>query len=88
MDKYPWTASVKVVAGEVVVDEIISFDDDFPEGTWVMDDCIWATETAAYYVAQKRIQTRINQRKKNVIFQVGKFDRLYSVQEFRDLMAV
>jgi len=87
MSKDPWTASIKLVDGEVVVDQIISFDDDFPDGTWVLDDCIWATEQEAHYVAQKRIKTRFNQRKKTAIFQIGKLDRMYSVQEFMDLMA-
>lgn len=87
MSKDSWSASVKVVNGEVIIDQIISFDDGFPNGTWVLDDCIWATENEAHFVAQKRIKTRLNQRKKNVIFQKGNFSKLYSVQEFIDLMA-
>ncbi len=87
MSKDPWSASVKVVNGEVIIDQIISFDDRFPNGTWVLDDCIWADESEAHFVAQKRIKTRLNQRKKNVIFQKGNLSELYSVQEFIDLMA-
>lgn len=86
MGKDPWSVSVMVVNGEVVVDRIIPFDAEFPKGTWIIDGCIWASEHEAHYVAQKRIKTRINQRKKNVIFQSGQLDRLYSVQEFIDLM--
>lgn len=89
MQQYPWSVSVKVIDGEVVVDEIISFDDDekFPDGTWMMNDTIWATEHEAHFVAQKRIRTRINQRAKHVICQRGQLARLYSVKEFLELMA-
>lgn len=85
MDEDPWSVSVTVVNDEVVVDHIIPFDDDFPEGTWVLDGCIWASERGAHYVAQKRIKTSHNRREKNVIWQVGNLGRLYSVQEFIDL---
>lgn len=89
MEQYPWSVSVKAVDGEVVVDEIISFDDEkFPEGTWILDATIWATEHEAHFVAQKRIRTKINQRAKHVIWQIGNLDRLYSVKEFLELMAV
>lgn len=88
MEVDAWSASVKVVNGEVIVDQIISFDDGFPNGTWVLDDCIWATESEAHFVAQKRIKTRYNQRKKNVIYQKGNLSKLYSVQEFIDFNAL
>jgi hypothetical protein len=86
MEKYPWSVSVKVVNDEVLVDRIIPFDDDFPKGTWVLDSCIWATENQVSYVAQKRIKTGLNRREKNVIFQSGSFDKMYSIRGFIDLM--